>query len=89
MTAVITVSIWHNVTRDGQGRRTGPGGLTPGDEMVKVFTYDLPAYGRDPAVIAEDAFAAFNEPLPGLGHQGRRNSVAFRRDSLTALPGPQ
>jgi hypothetical protein len=49
MTAVLTVSIWHNVTRDPQGRHAGFGGFTPGDQMVKVFTYDLPPGGsRDP-----------------------------------------
>ena len=61
MTAMLTVSIWHNVTRDSEGRHTGFGGFTPGDQMVKVFTYDTPAEGRSPADIAEDAFAAFND----------------------------
>ena len=60
-TARLTVSIWHNVTRDPEGRHTGFGGFTPGDQMVKVFTYDTPAGGRSPADIAEDAFAAFND----------------------------
>ena len=46
MTAVLTVSIWRNVTRDAEGRRSGFGGFTPGDQMVKVFTYDTPAGGR-------------------------------------------
>jgi hypothetical protein len=58
---VLTVSIWHNVTRDPEGRHAGFAGFTPGDEMVKVFTYDTPASGRSPAGIAEDAFAAFND----------------------------
>jgi hypothetical protein len=61
MTAILTVSIWHNVTRDPEGRHTGFGGFTPGDQMVKVFTYDPPAGGCSPAGIAEDAFAAFND----------------------------
>jgi hypothetical protein len=37
-TARLTVSIWHNVTCDPEGRRAGFGGFTPGDQMVKVFT---------------------------------------------------
>ena len=45
MTAMLTVSIWHNVTRDPEGRHAGFGGFTPGDQMVKVFTYDTPATG--------------------------------------------
>jgi hypothetical protein len=61
MTAMLTVSIWHNVTRDPEGRHAGFGGFTPGDQMVKVFTYDTPATGLSPAGIAEDAFAAFND----------------------------
>jgi hypothetical protein len=58
---MLTVSIWHNVTRDPEGRHAGFSGFTPGDQMVKVFTYDTPAGGRSPADIAEDAFAAFND----------------------------
>jgi hypothetical protein len=58
---MLTVSIWHNVTRDPEGRHAGFSGFTPGDQMVKVFTYDTPATGRSPVGIAEDAFAAFND----------------------------
>jgi hypothetical protein len=64
MTGMITVSIWHNVTRDHCGRHTGYDGFTPGDQMVKVFTYDTPAHGRSPAGIAATAFATFND-APG------------------------
>jgi hypothetical protein len=60
MTIMLTVSIWHNVTRHPDGRHSGFAGFTPGDQMVKVFTYDTPATGRSPASIAEDSFAAFN-----------------------------
>jgi len=60
MTIMLTVSIWHNVTRDPGGRHAGFAGFTPGDQMVKVFTYDTPVGGRSPAAgIAEDAFAAY------------------------------
>jgi hypothetical protein len=61
MTAMLTVSIWHDVTRDPERRHSGFGGFTSGDQLVKVFTYDTPATGRSPAGIAEDAFAAFND----------------------------
>jgi hypothetical protein len=64
MTGTITVSIWHNVTRDPQGRHTGYTGFTPGDQMVRVFAYQTDPRGRGPAQIAEDAFAAFND-APG------------------------
>ncbi|HUZ52975.1 MAG TPA: hypothetical protein VMU94_10665 [Streptosporangiaceae bacterium] len=80
MTAMLTVSIWHNVTRDPEGRHAGFGGFTPGDQMVKVFTYDTPATGGSPADIAEDAFAAFNDvPLSdeaaGLARQYRARAL--------------
>ena len=38
--AGITVTIWHNVAFDGQGRRTAMlDGYQPGDQMVRVFAY--------------------------------------------------
>jgi hypothetical protein len=56
----ITVTIWHNVAVDGQGRPTGMlEGYQPGDPMVRVFTYQAdPAAG--PEEIAEEAFAICN-----------------------------
>ncbi len=60
MTGMITVTIWHNVTHDAAGRHTGPLGFTPGDQMVKVFTYQAEPCGRPPGEIAEHASAAFN-----------------------------
>jgi len=57
----VTVSIWHNVARDQAGRHTAPlDGFTPGDPMVRVFTYQATPRGRSPEAIAEDAFALAN-----------------------------
>ncbi len=57
----VTVTIWHNVARDQAGRHTAPlDGFTPGDPMVRVFTYQATADGRSPEAIAEDAFALAN-----------------------------
>ena len=57
----VTVTIWHNVTRDQAGRHTAPlDGFTPGDPMVRVFTYQATPRGRSPEAIAEDAFALAN-----------------------------
>ena len=86
MTAMLTVSIWHNVTRDPQGRHTGFGGFTPGDQMVKVFTYDTPASGRSPAGIAEDAFAAFNEAP--LSEEAAALARQYRQRRLRSLSFP-
>jgi len=59
----ITVTIWHNVAVDGQGRHTGMlEGYQPGDPVVRVFTYQ--ADPADPEEIAEEAFAI------GNGHPG-------------------
>jgi hypothetical protein len=60
MTA-ITISIWHNVRTDPDGRHPAMlDGYIPGDPMVRVFTYQTQPRGRTPGQIAEDAFAAFN-----------------------------
>lgn len=73
--AVLTVSIWHNITRDADGRSTGYDGYRAGDEMARVFTYDIPADGRDLARIAEDTYAIGNA-APGL--MGRAAALAAR-----------
>ena len=82
----VTVSIWHNVTRDQAGRHTAPlDGFTPGDPMVRVFTYQTLPRGRSPEAIAEDAFAAFNDHprddetarLSRLYYQRRLRSLSF------------
>ena len=94
MTGVLTVSIWHNVTSDAEGRHTGFGGFTPDDQMVKVFTYDTPASGRSPAGIAEDAFAAFNDapsprrprPWPGSTGSGACGQYRLATWSSSARP---
>src|SRR5258705_471080 len=64
MTGSITVSIWHNVNRDDAGRHTGLLGFSPGDHMVKVFTYTTALNSRTPQAVAEDAFPPFNHPPP-------------------------
>ena len=57
---MITVTIWHNAARDGEGRHTGMlEGYQPGDPMVRVFTYQADP-GGSPEEIAEEAFAIFN-----------------------------
>jgi hypothetical protein len=62
---MITVTIWHNAARDGEGRPTGMlDGYRPGDQVVRVFAYQADPAGRDPEEIAEEAFAICN------GHPG-------------------
>jgi len=62
---MITVTIWHNAARDGDGRPTGMlDGYQPGDQVVRVFTYQADPAGRAPEEIAEEAFAICN------GHPG-------------------
>jgi hypothetical protein len=60
MTA-ITVTIWHNVRTDADGRHLAMlDGYTPGDPMVRVFTYQAQPCGRTPEQRADRAFSAFN-----------------------------
>ena len=59
--AKITVTIWHNVAHDGEGRHSAMlDGYRPGDPMVRVFTYQADPAGRPPEQIAEEAFAICN-----------------------------
>jgi hypothetical protein len=58
--AMITVTIWHNVARDAEGRPAAMlRGYQPGDPVVRVFTYQAAAAGS-PEEIAEEAFAICN-----------------------------
>ena len=59
--AKITVTIWHNVAFDGQGRHTAMlDGYQPGDPMVPVFAYQADP-GRPAEEIADEAFDIFND----------------------------
>ena len=71
----VTVTIWHNVARDQAGLHTAPlDGFTPGDPIVRVFTYQTLPRRRRPEAIAEDAFAAFND------HPSDAEAAALSRD---------
>ncbi len=75
----VTVTIWHNVACDQAGRHTAPlDGFTPGDPMVRVFTYQTLPRGRSPEAIAEDAFAAFNDH-PSDDETTRLSRLYYRR----------
>jgi hypothetical protein len=59
--AGITVTIWHNVAFDEQGRHTAMlDGYQPGDPMVCVFAYQA-SPGRSAEEIADEAFDTFND----------------------------
>ena len=85
---MITVTIFHNVARDGEGRPTGMlDGYQPGDQVVRVFTYRADPAGRDPEEIAEEAFAICNgHPSDACGadlsrryYQRELRSLSFPR----------
>jgi len=60
---MITITIFHNVARDGDGRPTGMlDGYQTGDPVVRVFTYQADPAGRDPEQLAEEAFAIYAGP---------------------------
>jgi len=59
--AEITVTIWHNVAFDGQGRHAAMlDGYQPGDPVVRVFAFQTDPE-RPAEEIAEAAFAIFND----------------------------
>ena len=97
----ITVTIWHNVAFDGQGRHTAMlDGYHPGDHVVRVFAYQARP-GRPAEEIAEEAFAIFNDhPADAAGaelacaYYGRRlrslsvGDVVAAGDVLLAVGRP-
>ena len=73
-----------DVGRTGSPTCIDPAAITPGDLMVKVFTYDTQALGRHPEDIAEDAFAAFNDfPRDSEGQNLARQYRARRLRSVS------
>jgi hypothetical protein len=86
---MITVTIWHNVTIDAQGRHTGMlDGYQPGNLMVRVFAYQADPSGRSPEAIAEEAFAICNshprdggEDLSRHYYQRELRSLSFPGNS--------
>lgn len=85
---MITVTIWHNVARDGGDRPTGMlDGYQPGHPMVRVFTYQADPVGRDPEQIAEEAFAICNgHPSDAHAEDTARRDYARELRSLS-FPG--
>ena len=81
--AEITVTIWHNVASDGQGRHTAMlDGYQRGDPVVRVFAYQA-SPGRRAEETAEEAFAIFNDH-PGDA-AGAKLAGAYYGRSLRSL----
>jgi hypothetical protein len=87
--AKITVTIWHNVAFDGEGRHVAMlDGYLPGDPVVRVFAYQADI-GRPAEEIAAEAFDIFNDhPRDAAGaelacsYYGRRlRSLSFPGNS--------
>ena len=84
---MITVSIWHNVAADAQGRHTAMlDGYQPGNPMVRVFAYQADPAGRSPETIAEEAFAICNGHPGDVG--GEDLSRRYYQRELRSLPFP-
>jgi hypothetical protein len=85
---MITVTVFHNVARDGDGRPTGMlDGYRPGDPVVRVFTYQADPAGRSPEEIAEEAFAIGNgHPRDADGEELARRYYERELRSLS-FPG--
>jgi hypothetical protein len=79
----VTVSVWHNVTRDSHGHPIGYFGFTVGDQMVKVFTYHTDVRGCRP----EDSFVvAFNDHPCDAEGQALARQYRARRLRSSPLP---
>jgi hypothetical protein len=84
--AGITVTVWHNVALDDQGRHTAMlDGYQPGDPVVRVFAYQA-SPGRPAEEIAEEAFAIFNDH-PGDA-AGAELACAYYERRLRSLSFP-
>ena len=60
---MITVTIWHNVALDAEGRHTAMlDGYQPGDPVVAVFTYQADPAGRTAEQIADEAYDTYAGP---------------------------
>ena len=58
----VTVTIWHNIAVDADGRHTAMlDGYQPGDPVVRVFAYQASLAGRTAEQIAEEAYDIFND----------------------------
>ena len=59
---MITITIWHNVAHDAEGRHSAMlDGYQPDDPVVAVFTYQASPAGRTAEQIADEAFDIFND----------------------------
>jgi hypothetical protein len=84
---MITLTIWHNVAHDAEGRHTAMlDGYQPGDPVVAVFTYQADPAGRTAEQIADEAFDIFT------GHPrdaaGADLACAYYGRRLRSLPFP-
>jgi hypothetical protein len=86
--AKITVTLWHNVAFDGQGRHVAMlDGYQPGDPVVRVFAYHADP-GRPAEEITEEAFDTFNDhPQDPEGEELAR--VYYRHSLLRSLSFPE
>lgn len=85
--AKITVTIWHNMAFDGQGRHTAMlDGYQPGDPVVRVFAYQADP-GRPAEEIAEEAFAIFNDHPRDPGGADLACAYYGRRLRSLSFPG--
>ena len=88
--AGITVTIWHNVAFDGQGRHSAMlDGYQPGDPVVAVFTYQADPAGRTAEEIAEEAFAIFNDHPANAAGAELACAYYGRRLRSLSFPGKQ
>ena len=85
---MITVTIWHNVAHDAQGRHTAMlDGYQPGDPVVAVFTYQADPAGRTAEQIADEAFDIFNDHPRDPGGEDLSRRYYQRELRSLSFPG--
>jgi hypothetical protein len=85
---MITVTVWHNVATDAQGRHTAMlDGYQPGNPMVRVFGYQADPGGRPPEAIAEEAFAICNGHPRDAGGEDLSRRYYERELRSLSFPG--
>jgi hypothetical protein len=85
---MITVTIWHNVAFDAEGRHTAMlDGYQPGDPVVAAFTYQADPAGRTAEQIAAEAFDIFNDHRRDPGGADLACAYYGRRLRSLSFPG--
>jgi hypothetical protein len=84
---MITVAIWHNAARDGEGRPTGMlDGYRPGDPVVRVFAYQAGPRRARPGGDHRRGVRYLQRPPPRRGRRGPGPPLLRARAAVAVVP---